>query len=91
MTDIIAGDLVIAVPINDCRIGHPGWQENFDHPEMSRKSYMVTWSGFSAYWKRPIIAVAGRPGHFCAGCFAKQEQPEPPARQRLARRPEPVT
>jgi hypothetical protein len=36
---------------------------------------MVTWSGFSTYLKRPILSVAGRRGHFCAGCFAKQAPP----------------
>lgn len=77
MTDIRAGDLVIAVPIDDCLIGHPDWHEDFANPEMNRKSYMVTWSGFSTYWKRPIIDVAGRQGHFCAGCFVKRK----PARQ----------
>ena len=90
MADIVAGDLVIAVPIGSCSIGHPGWQREFDHPEMNEKAYLVTWTGFSAYWKRPIIAVAGRPGHFCAGCFARRKQPEPLAAERAARRLEPV-
>ena len=35
-------------------------------------AYLVTWVGLSNYWKRPVVAVAGRQGHFCAGCFAKQ-------------------
>ncbi len=75
MTDIHAGDLVIAVPIQDCAFGHPAWHAAFQHPEMDRKAYMVTWSGFSTYLKRPILSVAGRRGHFCAGCFAKQAPP----------------
>ncbi|RYE47295.1 MAG: hypothetical protein EOP21_05965 [Hyphomicrobiales bacterium] len=82
MNHIDAGDVVIAVPITDCSIGHPPWQENFDNPEMDRKTYMVTWSGFSAYWKRPILSVAGRRGHFCAGCFAKQKPLEPVCMER---------
>ena len=76
MPDIHPGDLVVAVPIEDCAFGHPAWHEDFAHPEMDRKTFMVIWSGFSAYWKRPIIGVAGRRGHFCAGCFAKQSPPE---------------
>lgn len=90
MTNMNVGDLVIAVPIGDCSIGHPPWQREFDHPEMDEKAYMVTWAGFSAYWKRPIIAVAGRRGHFCAGCFAKRQRPAPLAETRAVRRLEPV-
>lgn len=82
MTDINPGDLVVAVPITDCTIGHPDWHRDFAHPEMDRKTYMVTWSGRSAYWKRPIIAVAGRPDHFCAGCFARQSPSQELAVQR---------
>jgi hypothetical protein len=91
MTDIRAGDLVIAIPIANCSLGHPEWQEEWDNPEMDRRAYMVTWSGFSAYWKRPILAVAGRRGHFCAGCFVKQARPEPAAETRTARRLQPVS
>lgn len=76
MPNIQPGDLVVAIPIDDCTIGHPAWHEGFAHPEMDRKTFMVLWSGFSAYWKRPIVGVAGRRGHFCAGCFAKQSPPE---------------
>lgn len=91
MTEISAGDLVIAVPIADCRIGHPSWQQDFDHPEMTRRAYMVSWAGFSAYWGRPILAVAGRHGHYCAGCFAKQNLADPAAEKRVVRQLEPVT
>ena len=77
MTNIHAGDFVIAVPIEECAIGHPAWHEDYDNPEMNRNRYLVTWSGHSPFGRRPIIRVAGRPEHFCAGCFIKQE---PPAR-----------
>ena len=90
MTDIHAGELVMAVPINDCAIGHPDWHEDFDNPEMNRKNSLVTWAGFSAYWKRPIIGIAGRRGHFCAGCFVKQKPPQPLAKERVVRVPETV-
>jgi len=72
MTEIYAGDMVLAVPIEECTIGHPHWHRDFAHPEMDGKAYMVTWSGISPASKRPLLAVAGRTGHFCAGCFAKQ-------------------
>ncbi|KRB80621.1 hypothetical protein ASE00_16370 [Sphingomonas sp. Root710] len=72
MTDLHPGDLVIAVPISECQLGHPDWHTNFAHPEMDQRTYLVTWVGLSNYWKRPVVAVAGRQGHFCAGCFAKQ-------------------
>lgn len=91
MTSLHAGDLVIAIPINDCSIGHPDWHRDFANPEMNQKSYMVTWSGFSAYWKRPIIGIAGRAGHFCAGCFVKQKPARPVAEERVMRVPEPVS
>lgn len=90
MTDIHAGDLVVALPIQDCAIGHPGWHGDFANPEMNDKAYMVTWAGVSAYWRRPIIAVAGRHGHFCAGCFAKRRPPEPAREARVVRVAEPV-
>ncbi len=76
MAEIDAGDRVVAVPISDCAIGHLSWHEEFNNPDMDQKAYMVTWSGYSRYWQRPIIRVAGRKGHFCAGCFAKQRPPE---------------
>lgn len=82
MTDITPGDLVLAVPIGDCTIGHNAWHQDFAHPEMDQRRYLVTWSGFSRYWRRPIIAVAGRKGLFCAGCFARQKPPERLASQR---------
>jgi len=72
MTELHIGDLVIALPITECSIGHPLWHRAFANPEMNGRTYMVTWAGHSAYWKRPIIGVAGRSGHFCAGCFAKR-------------------
>ena len=90
MTDIDPGDLVLAVPINDCAIGHHAWHQDFAHPEMDKKAYIVTWSGFSRYWRRPIISVAGRHGQFCAGCFAKQKPPEGVREERKARVPERV-
>lgn len=85
MTPITPGDVVIAVPINDCAIGHPAWHEEFSHPDMNSKSFMVTWTGFSPLAQRPMIRVAGRRDRFCAGCFAKQnprklEYEEPRAR-----------
>jgi len=89
MTDIQPGDLVIAVPIADCSIGHPDWHLDFGNPEMNRKSYIVTWCGFSEYWKRPIIDVAGRPEHFCAGCFVRQ-MAAPVSVERTARAREPA-
>jgi len=85
MTPIHPGDLVIAVPIEACAIGHPPWHEEFSHPEMNSKTFMVTWSGFSPFGKRPIIGVAGRRGRFCAGCFAKQNPRMLKAEQRRAR------
>jgi hypothetical protein len=85
MTSINPGDLVIAVPIHDCAIGHPAWHEEFSHPEMNSKSFMVTWAGFSHFAKRPIIRVAGRRGRFCAGCFAKQDPGKLEADQRRTR------
>ena len=91
MTNIQPGDLVIAIPIGNCSIGHPDWHQDFAHPEMNEKSYMVTWSGVSPYWKRPIIAVAGRQGHFCAGCFVKQKPMQPRAVKRVVRILEPVS
>ena len=91
MTDISAGDLVVAIPIGDCRIGHPPWQAEFDNPNMTDHAYLVTWAGFSAYWGRPIVGVAGRQGHFCAGCFVKREQPGRQAGRRVARRLELVS
>ena len=73
MTNIHAGDLVTAVPIDECTIGHPAWHEDYDNPEMNRNRYLVTWTGYSALGRRPTVRVAGRPEHFCAGCFVKQE------------------
>jgi hypothetical protein len=90
MTDLNPGDFVRAVPIGDCAIGHTAWHQDFAHPEMDRKAYIVTRSGFSRYWRRPIIAVAGRKGQFCAGCFARHEPPEGVAVRREARAPEHV-
>jgi len=90
MTHIHAGDLVIAVPIDECSIGHPAWHVGLDHPEMNRKSYIVTWAGFSEFGRRPMIGVAGRREHFCAGCFAKQKPAEPVAAERRIRIAEPV-
>jgi len=85
MTDIHAGDLVMAVPIGDCAIGHPAWHGDFDHPDMTRRAYIVTWAGYSAYWHRPVIAVAGRRGRYCAGCFARRQSAQPLRRERVAR------
>ena len=85
MTPINPGDLVVAVPIDACAIGHPAWHEEFSHPEMNSKSFMVTWTGFSHLGKRPIIRVAGRRGRFCAGCFAKQNPRKLEAEKRRAR------
>lgn len=90
MTDIHAGDLVIAIPMEDCPIGHPPWHRDFANPDMNRKTYMVTWAGVSAFWKRPIIGVAGRAGHFCAGCFTRQLPARQRAVERIARIAEPV-
>lgn len=90
MTDLHVGDLVIALPIGDCSIGHPDWHSDFANPDMNQRTYMVTWTGFSAYWKRPIVGVAGRTGHFCAGCFAKRKPVPAIAEERAVRRLEPV-
>lgn len=85
MTNIQAGDLVTAVPIEECTIGHPAWHEDYDNPEMNRKRYIVTWFGYSALGRRPIVRVAGRPEHFCAGCFIKHEPPAQSAGRRRSR------
>lgn len=85
MTDICAGDMVVAVPIEDCAIGHPDWHRDFAHHEMDRKTYLVIWSGASAYSTRPLIAVAGRSGHFCAGCFAKKLPPQEAKQEPIGR------
>lgn len=82
MADIHPGDLVIAVPIGECSIGHPAWHDDFNDPRMDRKSYLVSWTGHSPFGKRPMIGVAGRSGHFCAGCFVKQAPPALPVRER---------
>lgn len=85
MVHIDAGDLVVALSIDDCAIGHPDWHEDFANPDMNEKHYMVIWSGFSVYWQRPVISVAGRPGHFCAGCFAKAPPPSEAGDRRVTR------
>jgi hypothetical protein len=90
MTDIDAGDLVVAVPINQCSHGHPAWHRGLAHPEMDGKRYMVTWAGFSKSGNRPVIRVAGRNEHFCAGCFVK-EKPSELTEQREVRLLEPVS
>jgi hypothetical protein len=91
MTNIHAGDFVIAIPIGDCSIGHADWHQDFANPDMNQKSYLVTWSGFCPYWKRPIIGVAGRAGHFCAGCFVKQKPFLHRPEERIIRVLEPVS
>ncbi len=87
MTDLNPGDFVVAVPIGDCAIGHTARHQEFAHPEMDRKAYIVTRSSFSRYWRRPVIAVAGRKRPFCAGCFARLGPAEGVAELREARAP----
>lgn len=73
MSPLQPGDLVVALPVDACSIGHPPWHRDFSHPDMNRKTYLVTAVGFSRFGKRPIVGVAGRKGRYCAGCFARTE------------------